>query len=325
MKRVLVTGAAGFLGHHLALALANKGYNLTLCDDFSRGKKDTALHYLDLDLTQPQSFQQLNGPYDAVYHLAAVNGTRYFYEKPDQVLKINLLSTIHLLDWFVASGSKKFLFASTPEAYAGTIDLYKTPLPTPETVPLMISDIQNPRWSYAGSKIAGELLTLNYARQHNFAAHIVRYHNIYGPRMGEAHVIPEFILRALKKENPFRIYGDKHTRSFCYISDAIEATLCIMETDTPAGGAWHIGNASEEIPMLELAKRICRLAQYEPEWDIHPAPEGSVQRRVPDTRKIMEVLKMPPQINLTTGLAKTYEWYLHEDFIHSGTRKNRNE
>jgi len=319
LKKVLVTGAAGFLGYHLSLRLHQAGYELTLCDNFTRGKKDSSFdriceqkgaRFLDLDLTNQKSFQELGNSYDAVYHLAAINGTRFFYEKPDQVLRTNLLSTIYLLDWFKNSRSKKFIFTSSSETYAGTIELKEGPLPTPEKVPLCIPDIFNPRFSYAGSKIAGELLVVHYGRQQNFATQIVRYHNVYGPRMGKEHVIPQFILRALAKEDPFKIFGQHHKRSFCYVSDAIEATIQLAECDRLIGEIVHIGNPKEEIEMIELAEKICKLAQWQPKFEIHPAPEGSVSRRLPDTRKMEEELHFKPQIDLTTGLNKTYEWYL---------------
>lgn len=315
---MLVTGAAGFLGYHLSQALHQRGYDLTLCDDFSRGCNDPefqalrqceGIRFLNLDLVRTESFQNLGGPYDFVFHLAAVNGTRFFYEKPDEVLKINLLSTIYLLDWFVSSGSKKFLFASSSEAYAGTISLFQGLLPTPETIPLCIPDIYNPRFSYAASKIAGEGLVIHYSRRHRFRMHIARYHNIYGPRMGMEHVIPQLIQRAMAKENPFKIHGEKHKRAFCYVSDAVEATLRLMESDRLDGEVVHIGNPAEEIEILELAKKICSLADWDPCYEALPAPPGSVERRIPSIKKIGEVLGFRPKIHLTTGLNKTYEWF----------------
>lgn len=318
MKNCLVTGAAGFLGFHISRFLLAKANRLTLCDNFSRGVRDQEFEelcrqkdvaFLELDLTDRGEFRKLKGTYDEVYHMAAINGTRFFYEKPDEVLRVNLLSTIHLLDWFAASGSKRLLFPSSSEAYAGTISRQGGPFPTPETVPLSVPDVFNPRFSYAGSKIAGELLVVNYGRRFGFEFHIVRYHNIYGPRMGTEHVIPELIRRVLRREDPLKIYGAKQRRAFCYVDDACQATVELMHRGVLAGEIVHVGNPSAEIAIGELAEKICQIAGWKPEFEIHPPPEGSVERRLPDIAKLEKGLSFKPKMGLTAGLAKTYEWF----------------
>jgi nucleoside-diphosphate-sugar epimerase len=149
--------------------------------------------YINCDLTNPNDFDKLDTNYDYVYHLAAINGTKNFYEMPQKVLRVNVLSSINLLDWYIQTKCKKILFTSSSETYAGTMRTSGFSIPTPENVPLCVDDILNPRWSYGGSKIMGELLFLNYSKMNNFDMSIIRYHNIYGGRMGYDHVIPEFI------------------------------------------------------------------------------------------------------------------------------------
>lgn len=311
MEKVLITGGAGFIGFHLASHLSKKA-SVTICDNLSRGKEDSDLNelldesnvdFVKCDLTKTDELDKLE-KYDYVYHLAAVQGTKNFYEKPHVVLRTNLLSTINLLDWYTENKGRKILFSSSSEAYAGTITKFAGKIPTPEGIPLSIDDIFNPRWSYGGSKIAGELLFANYARAHGFDMSIIRYHNVYGPRMGEDHVVPQFIRRALAKEDPFKIYGGKETRAFCYIDDAIRATELVMKSSERMV---HIGN-DEEIMITDLAKKILEITGFRPTIDVQKAPEGSVSRRCPDIT-LLRKLGFSPSTKLKDGLKKTIDWY----------------
>jgi nucleoside-diphosphate-sugar epimerase len=244
-----------------------------------------------------------------VYHLAAINGTKNFYEMPQKVLRVNVLSSINLLDWYIQTKCKKILFTSSSETYAGTMRTSGFSIPTPEDVPLCVDDILNPRWSYGGSKIIGELLFLNYSRMNNFDMSIIRYHNIYGGRMGYDHVIPEFIVRLLKKEDPFKIFGSEETRAFCYIDDAINATQLVMENTNTNHEIVNIGNDTEEISIMELAEKLYCITNNYPNLELMPAPLGSVQRRCPDLTKIKKLTGYEPMIDLNDGLKRTFEWY----------------
>ena len=316
MPDSLITGGTGFIGHHLALHLSDKGHDVTICDNLFRGKMDSSIKellerknvkYIKCDMTNTDDLAQLDS-YDYVYHLAAINGTRHFYEIPHTVLRVNILGVINLLDWFAEEKKGKVLFTSSSETYAGTVMRFGAAVPTNEDVALSIDDIYNPRWSYGSSKIAGESLFVNYARHYKFPMTIVRYHNIYGPRMGTEHVIPEFILRAARREDPFCIKGGSETRAFCYVDDAVRATVLCMENAAANGRIFNAGNDAEEISIIDLAKKIFSLVRFEPELDIRPAPEGSVPRRCPDIARI-KGLGYTPQVSLVQGLKKTIEWY----------------
>jgi nucleoside-diphosphate-sugar epimerase len=265
--------------------------------------------YINCDLTNPNDFDKLDTNYDYVYHLAAINGTKNFYEMPQKVLRVNVLSSINLLDWYIQTKCKKILFTSSSETYAGTMRTSGFSIPTPEDVPLCVDDILNPRWSYGGSKIIGELLFLNYSRMNNFDMSIIRYHNIYGGRMGYDHVIPEFIVRLLKKEDPFKIFGSEETRAFCYIDDAIKATQLVMENANTNHEIINIGNDTEEISIMELAEKLYCITNNYPNLELMPAPLGSVQRRCPDLTKIKKLTGYEPMIDLNDGLKRTFEWY----------------
>src|SRR3989344_6407489 len=322
MAKILVTGGAGFIGFALSKHLAeNKDNKVTLCDNFARSKEDEDLKqllekdnvsFIKCDLTNPSELSKLDTDYNQVYHLVAINGTKNFYKIPVQVLKANALSSFNILDWFITTKCNKILLTSSCENYAGTMTQFGIPIPTPENVPLCIEDVFNPRWSYAGSKILSELLFINYARQYNFDMSIVRYHNIYGSRMGYDHVMPEFILRILNKETPFKIIGGSETRAFCHISDGVKATRMVMESRNTNFRVIHIGNSQEETTMLDMAKKLFKVAGVNPVLEISPAPQGSVQRRCPDTTLLYQLTGFKPQVSLEEGLKEIYNWYMQD-------------
>lgn len=319
-KRVLITGGGGFIGYHLARHLVDNSYNVTILDNFARGKADEELDklldeynisFITGDITKQETFNNLDNEFDYIYHLAAINGTDNFYKIPDKVLKVGILGTINILDFFIKQKKGKLLFSSSSEAYAGTLKLLKEkfPIPTPEDVPLLIEDPKNVRWSYGASKILSEVAFHSYAKVHNMKNFtIIRYHNIYGPRMGFEHVIPQFIERIFKKESPFKIFGGEETRTFCYIDDTIKATKLVMESEKSNGETIHIGRSDGEIKIVELAKQLFGIAKVNPVIDIQKAPEGSVIRRCPDTSKLQS-LGFIPKVSLNEGLKKTYDWY----------------
>lgn len=319
MTDVLVTGGAGFIGYHLSKSLAADGHAVTICDNLSRGRMDDELEslladpnveFIRCDLTVSGALEEL-GRYDHAYHLAAVQGTKNFYDKPKEVIRTNLLSTINVLDWFVESGSGKLLFSSSSETYAGTINTAGEPLPTPEDVLLSVDDVFNPRWSYGGSKLAGELLLSAYGHTHAMDYLIVRYHNIYGPRMGTDHVISEFVLRALDGAEPFPVYGGDPTRAFCHVDDAVRASRMLMESAVEEE-IFHVGNDEEEIAIRDLAEEVLDAVGHDVELDVQSAPEGSVMRRCPDIGKLRNE-GYEPAVPLDEGLQQTVEWYRERD------------
>ena len=318
MPRALITGGTGFLGLHLANYLLAQDQEVVLLDNLWRGPLDhdvedclaRGARLINADATDPATFSsRLDDSFDCVYHFAAINGTRHFYEIPDQVLRVNLLCTINVLDWFVSQPDGKLVFASSSECYAGTSGTYGVPLPTPEAVTLAIPDMENPRFSYAASKIAGELLVINYCRRLEKRFSIIRFHNAYGSRMGKAHVIPEFILRALSGEDPVMIYGAENTRDFCHVSDVVRAVELIMGSAQTDSEVYHLGSGQEETRIGDLAEMVLRMADRRPRVEEHPAPAGSVARRMPDISKLASAISYRPEVRLEDGLHATFKWY----------------
>lgn len=319
-KRVLITGGAGFIGLHLARLHLKHGDDVTLIDNFFRGKSDSNLNEVlknknaelfESDLTSPNGWSKIKGRFDYVYHLAAINGTALFYKIPHEVLRVNILSAIYALEWFKDNSSKgKILFTSSNEAYAGGLESFnQLPIPTPEDVPLVVSDVKNPRWTYAATKTIGEQLFINYAKSFKLKTVIVRPHNFYGPRAGFDHVIPQFIERIVKHTDPFPIFGADDTRSFCYIEDAVEAMRLVMTSKKTNGEIYHIGT-NEETVIKDLAETLFNIGGWHPKKiEIHSSPAGSVKRRLADVSKIKAAVGWEAKTGLEDGLRSTFDWY----------------
>ena len=152
----------------------------------------------------------------------------------------------------------------------------------------------------------------NYFKKIKLPFSIIRYHNIYGPRMGFEHVIPEFCKRIFDNESPFKIFGGDNTRAFCYIDDAVKATVAIMRNSSCNGEVIHVGNSKEEVAISDLAKLMLEIDNKNTELKIENAPDGSVKRRCPDTSKLKDKTGFEAQISLKEGVSKSMEWYLNE-------------
>lgn len=321
--KALVTGAAGFLGFYIARILAERqDWEVYCVDNFSRGVADdeyealcakSNVNRLDLDLTIAADVSLLPKSVDFVFHMAALNGTQNFYERPFEVVRSSTLPTIYLIEHYGNSDHRpRFIYAGTSEAYAASVTQFDWPVPTSENVPLCIDDPYNARWSYGASKLHGEVATINGCRHFTMPFTIVRYHNAYGPRMGDKHVVPDFLSRA--KAGEFVLYGGTDTRSFLYATDAAEATIALAECKAANGETVHVGGM-RELTMVDLAKIIMREVGLEGELIVHPSPKGSVARRCPDTTKAKSMIGDFEKVTLEDGLRQTADYYLEHKII----------
>ncbi len=318
MARILILGGAGFVGYHLARRLSDEPrHRITLVDDFSRGRADADLTTLlarpsvelvRADLTTPTALARLEHEWDQVYVLVAVVGVRNVTHDPARVVRVNTLATLNALEWATPSAGVLF-FASTSETYAGGVTRGHVPVPTPEAVPLSVDDVTSPRFAYAASKILGEAAVVHYAAAKGLRFVIGRLHNVYGPRMGADHVIPELALRALAGEEPFRVYGPEQRRAFCHVDDAVDAILRLMGTERAWGQIVNIGNDGEETTIAELLALVLRTAGVAPTIEPLPAPPGSVARRCPDLTKLRALTGFVPKVTLEAGVRDTFAWY----------------
>src|SRR5439155_14726227 len=205
------------------------------------------------------------------------------------------------LDWLRGRRVGRIVYTSTSEVYAGCEALGLLPIPTPETVPVVFEQPTPTRFSYGTSKFMGEFLCLQFGRTHQIPATVIRYHNIYGPRMGTKHVIPEFILRAHQRENPFAIYGGGETRAFCHVDDAVAATHQVAVTPACDQQIIHVGNATQEIRIDKLAELLLSLMNVQVPVEERGRRSASVSRRCPDTSKLRQLTNFQTKINLRQG------------------------
>jgi nucleoside-diphosphate-sugar epimerase len=311
--RALVLGGAGFIGVHLTRRLLADGHDVVVVDDFSRGRDDAELGLLGVpvlsaDLTDPAAFDALPVDVDHVYLLAAVVGVRNVERDPERVIRVNTLVALNALAWI--SPRHRLFFASTSETYAGGVDAGLVPVPTPESVPLVVRDVTAPRAAYGVSKVLGEAAVVHTGRAKGVPVVIGRFHNVYGPRMGVDHVIPELSLRALRREDPFRVYGTDQFRAFCHVDDAVEAMVRLMAADDAVGRIVHIGDDSAETNIGELAELVLGIAGHDPAvLEPVPAPRGSVRHRCPDLGLLRATTGYKPTVPLAEGVRQTFEWY----------------
>lgn len=315
--KVLVTGGAGFIGYHLAKELLVQGYKVVIADDFSRGVKDQFLKELEqksnaiiisVDLMRKENLLRLGGDFDYIYHLAAIIGVQNVLDHPYEVLQKNVILLMNLIDFArTQKGLKRFIFASTSEIYAGTLQFFQMDVPTPEATPLTITPLENARTSYMLSKIYGEALM----QQSKLPFTIIRPHNFYGPRMGMSHVIPELLKKAYNAsdDGKIEVFSVNHKRSFCYISDAVKMICMLSEAKEACGQTYNIGNESPEVTMQEIAEIILRVTNRKIDIDAKPATEGSPARRCPAMHKTKECIGYSSEITLEEGIRKTFDWY----------------
>ena len=319
MNKILITGGAGFIGFALSKKLSDDSNNqITIIDNLLRGKLDDEFEFLvnrdnvkfiNADITDAGVFLNLDKDYDYVYHLAAVIGVKNVMKNPDKVLYVNSISTLNLLEFLKNNHNlKKILFSSTSEIYSGTLKNFGIDIPTDETVKLTVEDIKSERTTYALSKMFGESVCFNYGNKYSIPFTIVRYHNVYGPRMGFAHVVPEMFVK-IKNNNKVDVPSPTHSRAFCFIDDAIEMTKRACENENTNNEILHIGNSKEEIQMKDLVLKISKIIGKTIELNEQPDTPGSTARRCPDVSKIKKLTGYTAAVSLDEGIAKTYNWY----------------
>ena len=287
-KRILITGSEGFIGSHLADALKDNCKDLH-CVDKVNGE----------DLCNINTVNSLPDV-DIIFHMAARNGTKWFYEEPFSVLQNCTTPTLNLIERYKDT-KVKFIYASSCEFYADSTESGINKVPTSEDVSVLFSNPKNLRWSYAAGKYIGELAVMSAARQYNLNYLVLRYHNIYGPRQVD-HFIPEFYSRV--KDGDYSLKGWENTRAFCYISDAIEMTLKAANNHEAINSVIHIGN-DDETSIKNVAEIILKIIDEKEELILHNAPEGSVSRRCPDLSLAKNLNIYSKVVSLEEGLKIT--------------------
>ena len=304
--RVLVTGAAGFLGSHLVDKFLALGYEVLGMDNHITGNPVNLEHlsahprfrFANQDVTR---YIEVEGPLDGVLHFASPASPVDYLELPIQTLKVGALGTHKALGLALAKESR-FLLASTSEVYGDPLVH-----PQPESYWGNVNPV-GPRGVYDEAKRFAEALTMAYHRYHKLDTRIVRIFNTYGPRMrpNDGRVVSNFIVQALRGE-PLTVYGDgSQTRSFCYVDDLIEGIVRLYEKGTSE--PTNIGNP-HEFTVRQLADRVLSLTGSKSEIVERPLPIDDPQVRQPDISHARATLTWEPNVSLDDGLKRTIEYF----------------
>lgn len=307
--KALVTGGRGFIGRRVCERLAELGHDVRALDNGWRSDAPVSdgVTAVDADVRDRAAVDEACSGVDVVLHLAAIQGTGNFYRDPALVLDVNLRGVLNVAEASAANGVRRLVFSSSSEVYGIPVRF-----PTPETEPLQVPDTLNPRWSYGGSKLAGELVVTNLARAGGYDFTILRYHNVYGPAMGWDHVIPQFIRRLVLNEE-FTIQGDgAQRRSFCYVDDAVDATIAAVLEDDARGHIFNVGNPDQEVSINQLVALLQEISGKQVEPRHVPFDGEGTRRRVPDIAQARQLLHYEPLVTLPDGLGRTYAWYAQE-------------
>ena len=315
---VLVTGGAGFLGSHLCTAFLERGDHVTCLDLSSRRKVE---HLMDLpnfryvhdSVLNSAMVDSLVARADLVYHLAAVVGVEHYVADPYNVLNVNVNGTQEVLQ-AAYRHEKKVVFSSTSEVYG------RNPkVPWSENDDRVLGSTAIDRWCYSTSKAVGEHFCHAFGRM-GLQVVIVRYFNAYGPRLDaldQGRVITIFLGQILSGK-PITVVGDgSQTRCFTYVDDCIRATMQAGLRPEAVGGIFNIGT-DKETTIKELAKTMVKVSgtdtpiHYVTQEEVYGKSYEDIQRRVPDTTRMRQVLGVEPTTSLEEGLRATYDWFLAE-------------
>lgn len=326
--RCIITGGAGFLGSYLTEQLVMMGHSVVVIDDMFRGKKKNldgctgmdGYHLVMGDAAVRANYEKAAdklGGVDCVYHLAAINGTRWFHERPDFVIQVNLDTLRTALDFSITRGAR-FVFTSSPEAFGEQTEM---PL-TNDSNSLFSPASQHGRHSYGASKYLGEVLVQHAVSNSSLDARIVRPFNAYGPRLpGDAYgQVTGIFLEQCRKGKPITIHGDgTQTRSFTWVEEAVEGIRLAGELDSGldgsnlAGAAFNLGN-TEEVSIADLANLCLEISGSKSEihhQEIgHP---GDSRRRSPNISDSESALGWVPTKNLEDGLQSCWRWLQAEE------------
>ncbi|MGI8684706.1 MAG: UDP-glucuronic acid decarboxylase family protein [Acidimicrobiales bacterium] len=304
--RVVVAGAAGFLGSHLCDRLMARGDEVVGIDNLLTGRLENVEHLFGHERFTFQhhnvsNYVHVAGPVDAILHFASPASPADFERMPIQILKVGSLGTLHLLG-LAKDKSARFFLASTSEVY-GDPQVH----PQPETYWGHVNPV-GPRGVYDEAKRFGEALTMAYHRFHAVDVRIVRIFNTFGPRMrpDDGRAVSNFLVQALQGK-PITVYGDgSQTRSFCYVDDEVRGFLALL--DSSYAGPVNIGNPVE-YTIRQLAELAIEVTGSTSEIITEPLPVDDPARRQPDTTLACSLFDWEPEVDLRTGLARTADYF----------------
>tara|TARA_B110000003_G_scaffold42092_1_gene39307 strand:- start:1438 stop:2355 length:918 start_codon:yes stop_codon:yes gene_type:complete len=301
-KKILISGGTGFIGSNITNLLLKQGHKVTVFDNNLRGslkriKKNNNFKFIRGDIRNYNDLRKGFKDINSVIHLAYINGTKYFYEKPELVLDVAVKGLTNIFDLSIKNNIKEMFIASSSE-------VYQTPnkVPTDEKEMLKIPDIFNPRYSYGGGKILSELYGINFGKKYFKKLIIFRPHNVYGKNMGNEHVIPELINKFRKNSKIINIQGSgNEKRSFIYVDDFCDAFYKIF-TKGKHLNIYNIGT-TEMVSIKGLIKIISKISHKKVKIIKKKLKVGSTKIRCPNINKIKK-LGFKARISLETGISK---------------------
>lgn len=306
MRRILITGGAGFLGSHLCERLLQEGHDIICLDNFFTGDKNNILPLIGhprFELIRHDIISPIYLEVDEIYNLACPASPVHYQYNPIKTIKTNVMGVINVLG--IAKRTKaKILQASTSEVY-GDPDVH----PQHEAYWGKVNPI-GIRSCYDEGKRAAECLMMDYRRQNAVNTKIARIFNTYGPRMAlnDGRVVSNFIIQALQNKN-ISVHGDGlHTRSFCYVDDMMDGLIKMMNTPDDFYGPVNIGN-NEEFTILRLAEKILEITRSRSKIEFLPLPADDPAQRRPDITLAEEKLDWRPRTKLEDGLVKTIDYF----------------
>jgi UDP-glucuronate decarboxylase len=306
MKRILITGGAGFLGSHLCDKLLEQGHDIICVDNFFTGSKNNILHLLPhpcFELIRHDIINPIYLEIDEIYNLACPASPVHYQFNPIKTIKTSVMGAINTLG-LAKRVKAKILQASTSEVYGDPEIHPQTEAYWGRVNPIGI------RSCYDEGKRAAECLMMDYHRQNQVNVKIVRIFNTYGPRMAvnDGRVVSNFIVQALTHQD-ITVYGDgSQTRSFCYVDDMIDGIIRMMATPDDFLGPLNLGNP-REFTILELAERLIRMTGSRAKIIFKPLPQDDPAQRKPDIRLARETLGWQPKIPLEEGIEKTIAYF----------------
>jgi len=305
MSRIVITGAAGFIGSHLSEALLDRGHSVIGIDNLLTGDTANVAHLANRDFVlikhDVTNYINVDGPVDAVLHWASPASPIDYLELPIPTLKVGALGTHKALGLAKAKNAR-FVIASTSEVYGDPLEH-----PQKETYWGNVNPV-GPRGVYDEAKRFAEAMTTAYHRYHGVDAKIVRIFNTYGPRMRlrDGRAVPAFMSQALTGEDVTIFGSGQQTRSFCYVSDLVDGIIRLMESNV--NDPVNIGNP-KEMTIEEIARAIIRLTGSKSKLVYRPLPEDDPKVRQPDITRARTLLGWEPKVSLEDGLTRTLEYF----------------
>jgi dTDP-glucose 4,6-dehydratase len=315
MRKVLITGAAGFIGSHLCDIFVKKGYYTIGIDNFITGSPENISHiknqsnfeFIKQDIIKSNSVEEIShhieGKIDLILHFASPASPVDYINHPLETMKVNSIGTLNMLD-LACKNKSRYLLASTSEVY-GDPNIH----PQIESYWGNVNPV-GPRSVYDEAKRFSEAISFSYYKEFGLDARIIRIFNTYGPRMkaNDGRVIPQFITQALNGEK-ITVYGNgSQTRSFCYVDDLIDGIYLFSTKENLQGEIINMGNHHES-SILELANLILDKTSSKSQIIFKPLPEDDPQQRCPDITKINKLISWQPQIDLEDGIEKTINFF----------------